>query len=406
MRRDRLGETHAVVILGARQRHQVLHGRMRDDVALADVLLNRIGERADQTEAARHPAHAAIETPRDEVERQAILLVERAQQPRLLEHILGGIGPEQLAKDQRLARGHLPDDRGHSIAVQATQTADAFVAVHDGIACVGGDDDDRHLLSDLGQRRQQPTLARGLPHTKRVVAQIQLVKFELHRHRVSGASGLDPVQGSPAAPHATAHRRCSAVTTPDGPRPAPQPRVWRIEAGGGNPDPSRGGGRDTPVAGRDGRDGLQDSAGDAGGRLGHWRVGPCRDTSASSRRVRDRSTNKCRRAARTRGTCAREMLIPRGRSAERASSIVDNGFRQNDGDWFGLPQRRVGHEGLEVALQVLTSPGRAHHTAGHRRQLSPNSVATNVTLDDSASMQLDGGWSNSGEQPWVNSLER
>jgi hypothetical protein len=23
-------------------------------------------------------------------------------------------------------------------------------------------------------------------------------------------------------------------------------------------------------------------------------------------------------------------------------------------DWFGLPQRRVGHEGLEVALQVLT----------------------------------------------------
>jgi hypothetical protein len=23
-------------------------------------------------------------------------------------------------------------------------------------------------------------------------------------------------------------------------------------------------------------------------------------------------------------------------------------------DWFGLPQRRVGHEGLEVALQVLS----------------------------------------------------
>jgi hypothetical protein len=29
-------------------------------------------------------------------------------------------------------------------------------------------------------------------------------------------------------------------------------------------------------------------------------------------------------------------------------------------DWFGLPQRRVGHEDLEVLLQVLTSLGRAH----------------------------------------------
>jgi hypothetical protein len=30
------------------------------------------------------------------------------------------------------------------------------------------------------------------------------------------------------------------------------------------------------------------------------------------------------------------------------------------GDWFGLPQRRVGHEGLEVALQVLTLHSAAH----------------------------------------------
>ena len=31
-----------------------------------------------------------------------------------------------------------------------------------------------------------------------------------------------------------------------------------------------------------------------------------------------------------------------------------------NGDWFGLPQRRVGHEGLEPSLQVLTLLGRAH----------------------------------------------
>jgi len=34
------------------------------------------------------------------------------------------------------------------------------------------------------------------------------------------------------------------------------------------------------------------------------------------------------------------------------------------GDWFGLPQRRVGHEGLEVALQVLT-PRSAADTLPH-----------------------------------------
>src|SRR5262245_33340096 len=40
-----------------------------------------------------------------------------------------------------------------------------------------------------------------------------------------------------------------------------------------NPDPSRGGARDTPVDGRDDRDGLQDSAGDGGGPPGR-RPGP------------------------------------------------------------------------------------------------------------------------------------
>ena len=151
MRRNHRHEAETVVRVGARQRHQILHRRMRDDVAVADVLLNRVGERAQQAEAPRHPAHTAIEAPRDDVERQSVLLVQRAQQPRLLEHVLGRVGLEQLAKDQRLTGRHLPDDGGDGVAVQPTQAADTLLAVDDEIARGGGDGDDRHLLPDLGE---------------------------------------------------------------------------------------------------------------------------------------------------------------------------------------------------------------------------------------------------------------
>jgi len=51
MRRDRVGEAHAVVLVGARQRHEVLHCGMRDQAAVLDVLLDHGGQRAHETEA-------------------------------------------------------------------------------------------------------------------------------------------------------------------------------------------------------------------------------------------------------------------------------------------------------------------------------------------------------------------
>lgn len=87
-----------------------------------------------------------------------------------------------MSEDQRLTRGHFPDDRRDRVPVEPMEAAHTFMAVHDDIPRVGGDDDDRQLLPDFGQRRQEPALASGLPHTERVVTPIQLVKFELHRH--------------------------------------------------------------------------------------------------------------------------------------------------------------------------------------------------------------------------------
>jgi hypothetical protein len=147
---------------------------------------------------------------------------------------------------------------------------------------------------------------------------------------VSGASGPGPIDASPPAPHATAHRRCSAARTQDGPRPAPQQRVCRIEAGGGNPDPSRGGARDRPAGGRDDRDGLQDSVGGVGAPPARRRAGPYPDTPANSTRVRDRRRDKCQRAAHTLDMCAPAGPIPRGRSAERAPSTIHGNIRQNE----------------------------------------------------------------------------
>jgi hypothetical protein len=225
MRRQRGREADAVLRLGARQRHEILHRGMRDDVAVADVLLNWRRKRAHQTEPARHPAHAPIEASRDHIEREPVLRVQGVQQPRLLKHVRGGVSLEQLAKDECLGGRHLPDDRGDGVAVQPVQTADAFMAVHDQVPRLAGDDHDRHLLPDLGQRGQQSPLASGLPHPQRVVAAIQLMKFQVHDAAISTAGGLVAVQASPSAPHATAHRRCSAARRPDDARPARQRRV-------------------------------------------------------------------------------------------------------------------------------------------------------------------------------------
>ena len=118
--------------------------------------------------------------------------------------------------------------------------------------------------------------------------------------------------------------------TQDGPRPAPQRRVCRIDAGGGNPDPSRGGARDRPAGGRDDRGVLQDSVGGVAAPPARRRAGPRPDTRANSRRDHDRRRDKCQTAEHTLGTCAHEGPIPRGRSGERAPSTIHGHIMQND----------------------------------------------------------------------------
>ncbi len=62
---DRLGETFAVVAVGARHRHQILHGRVRADLPSTNSLLDGLGQLADERQPPRNPRHASIEPARE-----------------------------------------------------------------------------------------------------------------------------------------------------------------------------------------------------------------------------------------------------------------------------------------------------------------------------------------------------
>lgn len=180
VRRDRLDEADAVGRGGARQRHAVLHRGVRDELPVAHVLLNRRRERAHQTQTPRHPADTPIEAPGQVLQRQAVILVQRAQQPALLKGAVGRVGVQHLPENQRLRLGHLPHDGSHGVAMQATQAADPLMTIHHDVRRGRGHDHDRCLLTGVGQRRQEPAFARRLAHPQPLIAQIQLMKLQFH----------------------------------------------------------------------------------------------------------------------------------------------------------------------------------------------------------------------------------
>jgi hypothetical protein len=180
MRRDRLDEAEAIGRVGARHRHEVLHRGVRDEPAVLDMLLDGLGQRAHQTQAPGDPAHAAIEAPRQRVEGQAMVVVQRAEQPALLERAVGRVRAQELPKDQGLGLGHLPHDGGDRVALQPAETADAFVAVHHHVGGAAGHDHDRHLLAGHGQRGQEAPFAGRLLHPQPLVPQLKLMKLQFH----------------------------------------------------------------------------------------------------------------------------------------------------------------------------------------------------------------------------------
>ena len=74
---------HALAVLQAlpAHRHQKLHRHLRRDLAFAHLLLNRFRQQFHQRQPPRHPAHAAIEPPRQLLQAVAETLLQLLKQP-------------------------------------------------------------------------------------------------------------------------------------------------------------------------------------------------------------------------------------------------------------------------------------------------------------------------------------
>ena len=183
-----LGEDrgHPLAILQAlaRHRHQKLHRHLRQDLALAHLLLDRFRQNLHQRQPPRYPAHAAVEPARQLVEPVAEALLQLRQQPA---HLQRGLvfGQSQRAVQQH-GRGlaHRPHHRFHRVPAQLLQRRDPLVAVDDHVTvrlAFGRHHHDGRLLAALGQRRQQPPLPRRMAHSQVLPAPVELVKLQLHR---------------------------------------------------------------------------------------------------------------------------------------------------------------------------------------------------------------------------------
>src|SRR5690606_32734875 len=123
-----------------------------------------------------HPALAVLEPPRQLLERQPEALAQLRKQPRLVERVFARPAQPPL-EQQRLDLVHRPARPAYRVACESPERAHALVAVDDDKArrVFGADDDDRQLLAELGERRHELALLRGLPLAQPRVAQLELV---------------------------------------------------------------------------------------------------------------------------------------------------------------------------------------------------------------------------------------
>ena len=99
----------ARLAIGARHGHEVLHGGVGADLALADSLLHRLGELLDQAKTPRNPAHAAIESPGEILNVHPEAPVQLAEQPSLLKRRLRLGLAQRTAEHERVDLAHRPN---------------------------------------------------------------------------------------------------------------------------------------------------------------------------------------------------------------------------------------------------------------------------------------------------------
>ena len=150
---------HALAIRQAlpRHRHQKLHCRLRRNLALAHLLLDRFRQQLHQGQPSRHPRHAAIEPSRQVIQAVAETLLQLSKQPA---HLQGGFlfGKARRAIEQHgCGFAHRPHHRFHRVPPQLFERRQPLVAVDDHVTVrlvFRRHYHDRRLLSRFGQRGQ------------------------------------------------------------------------------------------------------------------------------------------------------------------------------------------------------------------------------------------------------------
>lgn len=147
-----LGHAPAMPGIDARHRHQETHRDLRADLALAYLLLDHFRQLFHQRQPARHPRGAAIEAPRQFLDRTAQAAFHFREQPTLFERGLRWAGAQRPLEHQRFGFAHLPHHGVDGVAAQLLERGETFVPVDDEVAagCLF-DDDDRCLLAIVSQ---------------------------------------------------------------------------------------------------------------------------------------------------------------------------------------------------------------------------------------------------------------
>ena len=102
--------------------------------------------------------------------------------------------------DQSLRLRQIRHRGRHRVAAQPLQPTNPLEAIHDHETPARRHNDDRDLLAALRQRADQPLLAVRIPPPQAFVAQVELVKLELHLQAASLEQGsiwsCTPKEGS------------------------------------------------------------------------------------------------------------------------------------------------------------------------------------------------------------------
>ena len=179
-----LGHLLAMIHADSCDRHEILHRQLGRDLSFAHLLLDGFRQKLDQPQTPRYPAHAAIEAPRQFLQRVAKALLHLRQQPALFERAFLPAESQRPVQQQSFRFAHRPDGRFDRVPTQLLKRRDALVAVDQHIAAavvLREHDHDRCLLATVSQRRHQPSLPVRLANSQVFPSPVELVKLQSHR---------------------------------------------------------------------------------------------------------------------------------------------------------------------------------------------------------------------------------